>query len=155
MQILDIRFCMEVSDLAPLTALVNLQSLFMSLCNVSDLAPLTALVNLQSLYMGGCSAVSDLAPLTALVNLQVLVIRYCSTVSDLAPLSALPTAGWSHQLHGGVRGGGGGRDVKLRVKTRDQRVALAAREDVNAVHAEPRVLDLYDGRCISCANLCI
>jgi hypothetical protein len=45
----------------------------MSSCDaVSDLAPLSAMVNLQSLGMYGCSAVSDLAPLGSLVALKTL-----------------------------------------------------------------------------------
>jgi hypothetical protein len=55
---------------------------------VSDLAPLTALVNLQSLNMSYCKAVSDLAPLVALVNLQSLNMTVCSKAADLAPLGA-------------------------------------------------------------------
>jgi internalin A len=74
LQSLNIRAC-NVSDLAPLGALVSLQSLDMSdCCEVRDLAPLGALVNLQSLKMMDCEGVSDLDPLTALVGLQNLVV---------------------------------------------------------------------------------
>jgi Leucine-rich repeat (LRR) protein len=55
---------------------------------VSDLSPLTACVNLQTLECKGCEEVSDLSPLTACVNLQTLDCRW-TKVSDLSPLSAL------------------------------------------------------------------
>jgi hypothetical protein len=43
----------------------------MSNCSaVSDLAPLAALANLQSLIMRYCSAASDLAPLKAMTSLK-------------------------------------------------------------------------------------
>jgi hypothetical protein len=46
-----------LTNLAPLAAMANLQSLDMSwCCRVSDLAPLAALVKLQSLIMVGCRA---------------------------------------------------------------------------------------------------
>jgi hypothetical protein len=41
-------------------------------CRVSDLTPLSAMVNLKSLDMSGCKAVSDLAPLEGMVNLMNL-----------------------------------------------------------------------------------
>jgi Leucine-rich repeat (LRR) protein len=56
---------------------------------VSNLAPLSAMVNLKILDISGCSSVSDLAPLGDLVDLQSLNIRHCHRVSDLAPLKAL------------------------------------------------------------------
>jgi hypothetical protein len=78
-----------LSNLAPLAALANLQSLDISRCAfVSDLAPLRAMLNLQSLNMSSCTAVSDLAPLAALVKLQSLAMTNVE-VSDLAPLAAL------------------------------------------------------------------
>jgi internalin A len=86
LQSLDISSCEKVSDLTPLGALLSLQSLDMSWCSsVSDMAPLTALVNLQSLNISYCGEVSDLAPLAALVNLRSLDMNYCKKVSDLAP----------------------------------------------------------------------
>jgi hypothetical protein len=67
----------RLRSLTPLRALVNLQSLDISVTisefsSVSDLAPLAALLNLQSLDIGFCSSVSDLVPLAPLVNLQSL-----------------------------------------------------------------------------------
>jgi hypothetical protein len=90
LQSLNISFCDAVSDLAPLSAMVKLQSLDIHFCDaVSDLAPLSAMVNLQSLDIGYCSSVSDIAPLGALVNLQNLNMRYCDAVSGLTPVAAM------------------------------------------------------------------
>jgi internalin A len=76
-----------LSDLAPLKGVSSLQSLDCSDTQVSDLAPLKGLSSLQSL---DCSEtrVSDLAPLKELSTVQTLV---CSRtqVSDLAPLKGL------------------------------------------------------------------
>ncbi|MDD5319609.1 MAG: COR domain-containing protein, partial [Methylococcales bacterium] len=77
----------ELDDLAPLAALVNLQQLICYGTQVADLFPLAALVNLRQL---DCSytQVVDLAPLAALVNLQQLNC-YGTQVVDLSPLAAL------------------------------------------------------------------
>jgi hypothetical protein len=51
---LVLRADKQLSYMAPLTVMVNLQSLDISTCyGVSDLAPLSALVNLQRLKMSG------------------------------------------------------------------------------------------------------
>jgi hypothetical protein len=39
---------------------------------VTDLAPLAAMVKLQSLGIGGCSSMSDLAPLAAITSLKCI-----------------------------------------------------------------------------------
>jgi hypothetical protein len=60
----------------------RLRMTFCSWCDaVSDLSPLAALVNLQSLDMSCCNTVSYLAPLATMVNLHSLKIISC-TVSD-------------------------------------------------------------------------
>jgi Leucine-rich repeat (LRR) protein len=75
-----------VSELAPLGALVSLQSLDMNTCwKVRDLAPLGALVNLQSLNISECGKVSDLAPLGALLSLQKLLLSK-SDEDKVAPI---------------------------------------------------------------------
>ncbi|KAG1673938.1 hypothetical protein FOA52_015693 [Chlamydomonas sp. UWO 241] len=90
LQGLNISSCRAVFNLAPLATVVNLQSLNMSSCiAVSDVAPLAAMVNLQTLNISWCHRVSDLAPLATLMNLQSLEVSYCTAVSDLAPLAAL------------------------------------------------------------------
>ncbi len=74
----------QLSDLAPLASLAQLQSLDVFSTQVSDLAPLASLAQLQSLDVA-FTQVSDLAPLASLTNLQRLVV-YDTHVSDLSPL---------------------------------------------------------------------
>jgi Leucine-rich repeat (LRR) protein/GTPase SAR1 family protein len=77
----------QVSDLAPLKELTNLQLLSVYSTKVSDLSPLKELANLQILDVSS-TKVSDLAPLNKLANLQQLEV-YSTKVSDLAPLNEL------------------------------------------------------------------
>ena len=79
-------FMEEISDLTPLSGLLNLQELWCVRTQVSDLSPLSGLLNLQRF---GCpEKVSDLSPLSKLLNFKDL---YCSDtqVSDLSPLAGL------------------------------------------------------------------
>ena len=83
----------SLSDLAPLTALTNLNlagspNLTGSL---SDLAPLTALTGLNLTSLPNLTgSLSDLAPLTALTNLLLVDSPHITgSLSDLAPLTAL------------------------------------------------------------------
>ncbi|KAG1667966.1 hypothetical protein FOA52_008338 [Chlamydomonas sp. UWO 241] len=79
----------EIVDITALAAGTQLQRLEMTSSAVSDLAPLGALVKLQSLDLRHCSRVSDLAPLGHLVKLQSLDISCCDGVSDVASLGTL------------------------------------------------------------------
>ncbi|KAG1679786.1 hypothetical protein FOA52_012697 [Chlamydomonas sp. UWO 241] len=86
---LSLLCCCSLSNLAPLSALANLQSLYINGCvGVSDLMPLTAVAKLQSLDLRGCIT-SDLAPLTSMVNLQSLDISNCYRLTDLTPRTVL------------------------------------------------------------------
>jgi hypothetical protein len=70
---LRLSCCLHLTNLAPLAALVKLQSLDISHCiRVTDLTHLEAMVNLQSLDMSHCSSVADLAPLKAMTSLKSL-----------------------------------------------------------------------------------
>jgi Leucine-rich repeat (LRR) protein len=77
----------ELTDLAPLSGLTALRTLYLSGTQVSDLAPLAGLSALQWLSLNG-TQVSDLAPLAGLSALQWLFLDV-TQVSDLAPLSGL------------------------------------------------------------------
>jgi hypothetical protein len=69
---LQLPRCPHLASLAPLMAM-DLQTLFISGCSaVSDLAPLTALVNLQTLDMRNCDVACDLAPVEGMTNLKHL-----------------------------------------------------------------------------------
>jgi Leucine-rich repeat (LRR) protein len=77
----------QISDLEPLRALTNLQTLNCEHNKISDLEPLRALTNLQSLDCWN-NQISDLEPLRALTNLQSLDC-WNNQISDLEPLRAL------------------------------------------------------------------
>jgi GTPase SAR1 family protein len=76
----------KISDLSPLSGLLNLQMLYCNSTRVSDLSPLSELLNLQTLNCTD-TLVTDLSPLAGLLNLQTLD---CScNVTDLSPLAGL------------------------------------------------------------------
>ncbi len=111
-----------VTDLAPLAALTELDSLWLSGADASDLAPLAALPKLRVLRIDLCKGVTDLSPLARLKNLRlldldcsgaptnaaalarlrhlnVLVVRRCPSLLDLAPIAQLDGLNWLG-LHG-------------------------------------------------------
>ena len=88
---LDLPASSEITNLAPLTNLNQLQVLRMndgdSICSVTDLTPLASLTNLENLQLT-CMA-EDLSPLSGLTNLKVLSLRLPVTVDDISFLSNL------------------------------------------------------------------
>lgn len=88
---LDLPASSEITNLAPLTKLNQLQVLRMndgdSICSVTDLTPLASLTNLENLQLT-CMA-EDLSPLSGLTNLKVLSLRLPVTVDDISFLSNL------------------------------------------------------------------
>lgn len=77
----------ELSNLAPLRNLVNLQMLNLTLTNVSDIRPLQELVNLRKLYLM-MTPIAEIEPLQKLINLQVLNLSH-TLVADVEPLKNL------------------------------------------------------------------
>jgi len=77
----------QINDLSPLSALTNLQVLYLGGTQVAALSPLATLTNLKTLYLNG-TRVADLSPLTTLTNLLVLVLNG-TRVADLSPLATL------------------------------------------------------------------
>lgn len=80
---------LPLSDITPLSGLVELQALGLSSTLVRDLAVLSRLKRLKRLELAG-TPVSDIGPLIALKRLDFLDISF-SSVRDLAPLSKLPS----------------------------------------------------------------
>jgi hypothetical protein len=76
-----------VADLAPLSGLPALTTLYVSHTQVADLAPLSGLTALTTLDVRG-TQVADLAPLSGLTALTTLDVSD-TQVADLAPLSRL------------------------------------------------------------------
>ena len=82
----------NISDVSPLSGLTNLRVLFLSYNNISDLSPLSGLTNLTGLYLRG-NNISDLSPLSGLTNLTGLYL-WSNNISDLSPLSGLVSLTW-------------------------------------------------------------
>ena len=78
------------TDLSPVAALTNLQSLDLSgTIRLQDVSPLSSLINLQEIHLNHCVSVTDLAPLANLSALERLSLPYCKKVQHLEPLAAL------------------------------------------------------------------
>ena len=76
-----------ISDLRPLTGLINLMYLDLFGNNLTDLSPLAGLVNLTYLDLSA-NRIGDLSPLAGLVNLTHLDLS-ANRISDLRPLAGL------------------------------------------------------------------
>jgi TGS domain/Leucine Rich repeats (2 copies) len=96
LQNLDLRGT-EVSDLSPLANLTALQTLDLRGTEVSDLSPLANLISLQNLDLRD-TQVRELSPLAGLIALQSLHLRdsQISDVSSLASLIALQSLDLRH-----------------------------------------------------------
>ncbi len=77
----------QITDCAPLAALAQLNKLDISQNQITDCAPLAALAQLNTLYISQ-NRITDCAPLAALAQLKELSI-YNNQITDCAPLAAL------------------------------------------------------------------
>ncbi|MBC2262500.1 KxYKxGKxW signal peptide domain-containing protein [Listeria sp. FSL L7-0091] len=77
----------QISDISPLSGLVNLRELWLDHSQISDISPLSGLVNLRELYLNN-NQISDISPLSGLVNLNWLVLDR-NQISDISSLSSL------------------------------------------------------------------
>eukprot|EP01047_Picozoa_sp_COSAG01_P073023 COSAG01_NODE_11779_length_1860_cov_3.831346_1_plen_421_part_00 len=77
----------QITDAAPLAALVGLTKLDLGDTPITDAAPLAALEGLRELDLNG-TQIADAAPLAALMGLTNLDLRY-TKIADAAPLAAL------------------------------------------------------------------
>jgi len=80
--------CRGITDFSPLAGLTGLDFLDLEDTNIQDLSPLTALGELETLWLRRCENVDDLAPLASLGNLRWLYIAGVAPGTDLAPLAA-------------------------------------------------------------------
>ena len=76
-----------VSDLQPLSGLINLHTLQLQRNNIRDISALSALINLTSLYLHSNNN-SDISALSALINLHELWLQ-SNNISDISALSGL------------------------------------------------------------------
>jgi hypothetical protein len=77
----------NISDLTPLSGLVNLSVLELVDNQISDLTPIAELTNLTRLSLGQ-NQILDLTPLNGLINLEVLHIEE-NRINDLTPIAGL------------------------------------------------------------------
>ena len=76
----------QISDLAPLSGLTNLELLNLANNQIADLSPLVELDNLETLWLAR-NQISDISPLSDLINLQKLGLEF-NRVTDISPLSS-------------------------------------------------------------------
>jgi Leucine-rich repeat (LRR) protein len=86
---LDLSYCRQIGDFAPLATLSSLTELNLSASHVADLAPLTSLTKLRKLWLRGCDRIANLKPISTLSNLESLSLDYCQAISDITPLESL------------------------------------------------------------------
>ena len=85
-----------ISDLASLSGLTGLTSLWLPNNEISDISPLSGLVNLRTLSLSG-NLISDISPLAGLTELTWLslssfntgVFEFRMNISDISPLAGL------------------------------------------------------------------
>ena len=81
----------RISDISPLSELLNLRNLYLGFNDISDISPLSELVNLKILELCG-NKINDIFPLSGMINLSYLDLRG-NRATDLSPLINLPNLG--------------------------------------------------------------
>ncbi len=81
----------SISDITPLSTLVNMQdlSIWLRSGEVTDLTPLSGMHNMKNLFISG-GDFKDLSPLSAMDQIKELTLRYCE-INDISPLKNLTT----------------------------------------------------------------
>ena len=77
----------NISDISPVAGLTNLKRLSFEENKVSDISPVAGLINLTELRLFG-NDISDISPLSGLTNLTWLQL-FINNITDLSPLSGL------------------------------------------------------------------
>ena len=77
----------QITDISPLSELVNLDILNLGINNITDISLLSELVNLKQLYLGN-NKIYDISPLSGLVYLGILDLNF-NNITDISPLSTL------------------------------------------------------------------
>ena len=82
-----LRLTIEISDISPLASLTNLTELELVDNQITDISPLASLTNLTELYLQD-NQISDVSPLASLTNLTILALAD-NQISDISPLASL------------------------------------------------------------------
>ena len=78
----------EITDLSPLSNLIQLESLAAWGNPISDISPLAKLTNLRYIDLGGCD-IADITPLSNLTKLETLKLGLNYRIRDISPLANL------------------------------------------------------------------
>src|SRR5690606_33592925 len=89
LQHLEIKSNPDLTNLAPLAGLNNLNYLVASGINAIDLTPLSSLTSLRTFEMAG-SNIKDISPLSGLPQLSILFI-HANDITDMSPLATIPS----------------------------------------------------------------
>ena len=90
-------WAISVSDISPLAGLTNLKNLGLVGNNISDVSVLAGLTNLESLFIDD-NPISDISVLAKLTNLTRLGLD-STTISDLSPLAGVTNLSWMRLNH--------------------------------------------------------
>lgn len=82
----------DISDLAPLSGLTALLELRLAANSFTDLSPLRVLTSLQFLELTG-NDITDITPLSGLTNLEALDLRFNPDLTDIQALFENPGIG--------------------------------------------------------------
>ena len=91
LEYLDLQFN-SISDLEPLSKLVKLQALWLAGNEITDITPLTTLTGLKGIGLGA-NPIGDYSPVAQLTGLTQLQIN-SGRISDLRPLAGLKSVEW-------------------------------------------------------------
>ncbi len=82
----------SVSDLSPIAGLSSLTELDLAFNSISDISLVAGLTNLTSLALSG-NSISDISPIAGLINLTGLSL-WRNSISDISPLVGLTNLTW-------------------------------------------------------------
>lgn len=77
----------QISDISPLSGLINLTQLGLQINQISDISPISGLTNLTTLDLIA-NQISDISPLSGLTNLTTLSLEH-NQISEISALSGL------------------------------------------------------------------
>ena len=90
-----------ITDITPLTGLVQLEELFLEANTISDFTPLAGLTNLRTLALDR-NHISDISGLSGLTSLDILSLN-ANDISDVSPLASLTNLRNLYLLYNNIR----------------------------------------------------
>ena len=77
-----------MSDISPLSSLINLEELEFEECNISNIEPLKGTIYINELNLHGNKNLSDISVLSNLINLRILRLGE-TKVKNFEPVSGI------------------------------------------------------------------